>query len=85
MHLTPVAVACVAFGSSRKLAAAIGIGHGQVRRWKCAPDRRARGSGGDIPSPHMQRRILAAAKAQGLDLTAADLIEGRDVVSQTSK
>lgn len=76
MYLTPAEYVIRTFGSIRKTAKAVGKTHQAVSNWKKPKSRN--GLGGLIPS-RAQQRILAAADALGLDITASDLIHGRDV------
>jgi hypothetical protein len=65
--LNPVELSTRAFGGVRKLARAIDRDPAAVSRWK---------KSGTIPSA-AQRRLLEKAWELGLDLTAHDLIFGR--------
>lgn len=66
--LTPAALCVARFGGVRKAARAIGVDHSRVVRWR-------KSEGGRIPSKH-QRPLLDAAREQGVELTAAELITG---------
>ncbi len=76
MVLSPVECAVRAFGGVSNLARATDRSTGRVCGWMRAKERR--GSGGRIPSDAVKRRLLDLAKERGLDLTAEDLIYGRD-------
>lgn len=78
MHYTPAAWVVKQFRSNYRAARAIGRAPCTVIRWR----RRANGDArGLIPSDIMPA-ILQVAAAQNLDITAADLICGRDVPDQ---
>jgi hypothetical protein len=68
-HLTPVDLAVKLFGGVRALARAVGRDPAAVSRWK---------KSGCIPSS-VQLHLLRVAKSQGLDLTAHDIIFGREI------
>ncbi len=77
-HLAPAEYALRIFGGPRKLDRLIGkIPGSTTSRWK--RPRSLGGSDGDVPTAHWQRVLLAEARRLGLDLTANDLIFGRDV------
>lgn len=78
MHLTPVAYACVVFGSARRLARDLGVNRTSLERWK-RPKSPKGGCDGEFPNPRVQRQILVLARAQGLPLTAEDVILGHDL------
>jgi hypothetical protein len=78
MHLNPVAYSVKVFGGTCKLARAIGVARWTVSKWK-QPAGVWRYGEGDLPSTEVQRKILQAAKDQNLDLTAEDLINGREI------
>lgn len=66
-NLTPVDICIKAFGGVRKLAKAMGIDPAAVSRWK---------KRGTVPA-YIQKKLLTVAKAQGLEISADDLIFGR--------
>ena len=68
-HLTPVDVCLLEFGGVRKLAKALGRDPAAISRWKRL---------GTVPSA-VQRKLLEVAAARGLNITALDVIFGRDV------
>ena len=78
MHQSPAAYTIALFGGIRPLARELDVDPSTVFRWKEPVDRG--GSAGLIPSS-IQSRLLTLAKSQGLDLTAEDLIHGREVVA----
>lgn len=79
MHtITPAAYVISLFGGIRPLARDLDVEPSTVWRWK--EPAAAGGSDGQIPRT-MQGRLLDIAKARGLDLTAEDLIRGREVVA----
>lgn len=71
--LSPAEVVVHEFGSLRAVAAAAECEHTTVRLWL---RKRASGDVGLVPASH-HRRLLTAAKSQGLNLTEHDLIWGR--------
>lgn len=75
-HLTPAQCVIQALGGIRPAARLLGIKPQSVSRWSYPKDRK--GSAGSL-SPAIQRRALALAQSQGLDLTPTDLVIGRDV------
>lgn len=75
MKLSPAEVVIRAFGGVRATAKAIGRNPGSVCRWRQSKDRG--GSDGDVPRG-AQKTILEAAKAKNLDLSANDIIYGRE-------
>jgi hypothetical protein len=79
MQITPVECACRAFGSARRLAFALRIPPAAVARWKAPRNRLRRGQAGDIPTPKLQRRILFLAALHDLQLSALELVFGREV------
>ena len=81
MHLSPVAYTVKVFGGTCALARAIGVERWVVAKWK-QPAGVWRYGEGDLPSGDVCRNILRAAKERGLDLTADDLINGREVPDQ---
>lgn len=68
-HLNPVDLAIKFFGGVRRLARAIGRDPAAVSRWR---------KSGNIPSS-VQKKLLQVAWDQGIELTAHDIIFGRDV------
>lgn len=68
IHLNPVDLTIKLFGGVRRLARAIGRDPAAVSRWKRA---------GTVPSS-IQRRLLEIAWEKGIELTAHDIIFGRD-------
>ena len=64
------------FGGVRKTAAAIGRDPGSISEWRTSKERK--GTDGRVPSK-AQGLVLAAAGRLGLDITAADLVQGRRV------
>lgn len=71
--LSPAEVVVHEFGSLRAAAAAADCEHTTVRLWL---RKRASGDVGLVPATH-HRRLLTAAREQGLSLTESDLIWGR--------
>lgn len=67
-HLTPVDLAISLFGGVRRLARAIGRDPAAVSRWKRS---------GTVPSS-VQRKLLQSAWDRGIELSAHDIIFGRD-------
>ena len=67
---TPAQRVIEAFDGPRALARRIGLDHSWIVRWRKEPPE---GTGGLIPSKH-HRKILTAAREDGIDLTADDLI-----------
>ncbi len=83
MRLPPAHYAVRLFGSYYRLARAISVNPGTVARWT-RPKDVANGTAGDIPTIRWCRKVLDAARERGLDLTADDLINGREVIDQFS-
>lgn len=73
--MTPAELVITQFGGVRPLARELGIDHSSVARWP--KPKQERGSGGLIPSQY-HARILALAQARGIDLSALDIVYGRD-------
>lgn len=73
-HLSPATCAVKAFGGVRALARAIGKSPSSVCRWN--KSRRRGGCAGRIPSLAMVK-ILKAASAKGVTITAEELVSGR--------
>lgn len=76
VFLTPAEYIVHVFGGVRAAARALGRSPCQISKWKSPED--AKGCGGRIPSK-AQKSALDAAKTKGLDLTAEDLIVGREI------
>lgn len=68
-HITPVDLAIDMFGGVRKLAKSIGRDPAAVSRWRKA---------GLVPT-QAQRRVLAAAQERDINITAHDIIFGREI------
>jgi len=68
IHITPVNLAISLFGGVRKLAKVIGRDPAAVSRWKRS---------GLVPT-QVQRKLLAAAAAHEIYITAHDVIYGRE-------
>ena len=66
--LTPVDLAVATFGGVRALARSLGCDPAAVSRWKKA---------GTIPALK-QRKLLEAAWERGIDITAHDIVFGRE-------
>ena len=75
-YLTPAEYVIFVFQGTRALGRAIGRRHQSIALWY--DPKNERGSMGLIPT-QMQKTILAVAKERGLDVTAEDLIYGREV------
>lgn len=73
---TPVDLAVAAFGGIKALAKAANIPEKRIYRWRYP--KAQGGSDGRIPADQ-QGKILAAARADDLPLTAEQLIDSRDV------
>lgn len=69
--MTPADKVIAAFGGVRATARALALNSSSVSRWRMPADKR--GLDGRVPSVH-QGTILRIARAEGLALTAADLI-----------
>ena len=76
MHLNPAEYVVHCFGGVRKAGKALGRTASAVSKWNRSD--KNLGCGGRIPS-RMQDVILQVAKIQGLDITAEDLVLGREV------
>lgn len=74
VHLHPAAYCCRTFGGAYKLARAIGVHVTVPWKWCQHQD-------GYLP-PKQLKPILTAAKTRGLDISAWDLIYGRDIDEQ---
>ncbi len=68
-HTTPVELAIDMFGGVRKLARALGRDPAAVSRWQ---------KSGVVPTS-VQRRLLELAWERGIDISAHDMIFGREV------
>ena len=68
-HINPVDLVIDLFGGVRKLARAIGRDPAAVSRWKRL---------GVVPTS-VQKKILETAWDQGIEVTAHDIIFGRDI------
>ncbi len=77
MHLSPADYVVRVFKGVRATARLIGRSPTSVSKWTMPKAKR--GSNGMIPS-QAQRIILLKARALGLDLTAEDLILGREII-----
>lgn len=75
-HLSPAEIVINAFRGVNATARALGRKPSAISKWKKSRD--DRGCGGDVPA-RTHRLILERARADGLDVTAEDLIYGRDV------
>ena len=78
MHFTPAAWVVRAFGSNRAVARAAGCRPCTVIRWKKRSNGEVHGA---IP-PDQSARLLIVAEQRGLDVTARDLILGRELPDQ---
>ena len=67
-HITPVELAIDMFGGVRKLAKCIGRDPAAVSRWR---------KSGLVPT-QVQRKLLAAAAAREIGITAHDIVFGRE-------
>jgi hypothetical protein len=67
-HITPVELVISMFGGVRKLAKCIGRDPAAVSRWR---------KNGLVPT-QIQRKVLEAALAREINITAYDIIYGRD-------
>lgn len=67
-HITPVELAISMFGGVRKLAKCIGRDPAAVSRWR---------KSGLVPT-QVQRKLLAAAAARDIGITAHDIVFGRE-------
>ena len=68
-HTTPVELAIDMFGGVRKLARALGRDPAAVSRWQ---------KSGVVPTS-VQRRLLELAWERGIDISAHDIVVGREV------
>lgn len=69
--IPPGALVVQAFGGVRKLARLLGVDPSTISRWS---------STGRVPSG-MQRQVLQLAWDTGVDLTAHDIVWGREVAA----
>lgn len=76
MYYTPAEWVISVFGGVRKTARAVGRDPNCIVRWKRPKGKR--GAGGVIPTL-AQQKILQLSRQFNLDITANDLIEGREV------
>lgn len=70
-HINPTELTIACFGGVRKMARALGVDPSAVIRWRRT---------GLIPSGY-QKRVLEAAWQTGSDITAHELVFGRDAWS----
>lgn len=75
-HLSPAEYVIHVFRGVRATARAIGRSPSSISKWTSPRD--TQGRGGSVPGS-VQKTILAKAKELDLDITADDLIFGRDV------
>lgn len=75
-HLSPAEFLILRLGGVRAVARVVGRHHTRVARW--ARPRAKGGHDGQIPRALMPI-ILDFAESEGVDLTAIDLIRGRDL------
>ncbi len=68
-HTTPVELAIDMFGGVRKLARALGRDPAAVSRWQ---------KSGVVPTS-VQRRLLGLGWGRGINITAHDIVFGREV------
>lgn len=68
-HTSPVELAIGMFGGVRKLARALDRDPAAVSRWQ---------KSGIVPTS-VQRRLLELARERGIDITAHDIVFGREV------
>lgn len=76
MKLNPVEYLIKVFGGVRPASRAIGRSPSAISKWQTYENKD--GSRGLIPSG-LHKKILAEAKDKGLDITADDLINGRNI------
>ncbi len=76
MMLSPAEYVIHVFGSGQAVANVVGKTRQAVYLWK--RPRKLGGCDGKVPTRSIEK-ILKAAKLRGLDLTAEDLIRGRNV------
>jgi len=85
MRIPPARVAHQRFGSLTAMAAAAGVGRRTVIDWLATPRRTSSGkicgSGGELPSSAVIRRMLTAAAAAGIQLTEHELIYGAETTA----
>lgn len=80
-QLSPAAYVVQVFGGVRKTADAINRTPGAVSLWFRSKERK--GCAGGVPRS-AQHAILEVAKVRGLDITANDLIYGREIQEESS-
>jgi hypothetical protein len=68
-HISPVDLAIDMFGGVRKLAKAISRDPAAVSRWR---------KSGLVPT-QVQRKVLAAATERDINITAHDIVFGREI------
>lgn len=68
-HITPVDLAIDMFGGVRKLAKCIGRDPAAVSRWR---------KSGLVPT-QVQRKVLDAATERDINITAHDIVYGREI------
>lgn len=68
-HITPVELVISMFGGVRKLAKCIGRDPAAVSRWR---------KNGLVPT-QVQRKVLEAAIAREINITAHDIVYGREI------
>jgi hypothetical protein len=76
MHLNPAQYVVHCFGGVRKAGIALGRTASAISKWNKSD--KNFGCGGRIPS-RMQEVILEVARIKKLDITAQDLVLGREV------
>lgn len=76
MYLSPADFVISSFGGVRKLAGILGTSPSTVSRWSTRSNRF--GEFGNIPNG-MHKTILKKAKKLKVDITATDLVYGRNV------
>lgn len=75
----PALTVLARFGGAGPLSRLLGLDRSAVHRWALPKSRG--GSGGLVPAKHHQR-LLALANAQGVALTAADLVGTANVAGE---
>lgn len=81
MRVTPAQHVINQFGGVRAAARSLGRTPSCISHWKRSRDEG--GAGGRVPSA-LQGNILAIAEREGLDITATDLIQGREVLEEVA-
>lgn len=79
MHLSPAEYVIKVFGGVRKTARAIGRTAPSISKWQKARDNK--GTGGRVPTAAAEI-ILQIAQRDSLDITASDLLLGRDICGE---